>query len=239
MLHRQCWVLRGMIITCQDFVRKEVSGYKRNRTEFVPFYSSRVQHSESLLCSFCALWQCECLPLLLVTKTLAICSNWDHAVALHTAIRVLQSLECIGCFGECEILHLGAFMRGPDWRKFLILHWQVVAWDQKNKFKLNRNVYFREQRVSLVILLDDGAPFAPGVVELYLIRTDPDTHGTGKGGSKLSSLDLEQCGRSDIASIRSPDRADLISPLAAKIAWAFRARTRQRHSCGHALGCKS
>lgn len=81
---------------------------------------------------------------------------------------------------------------------------------------------FRKQRLSLGILLDDGAPSGPVVVELYLIRADPGTDGSrGKGGIKLLSLDLEQCGRPNIASIMSPDRTDLISPLAAKIAWAF------------------
>lgn len=144
---------------------------------------------------------------------------------LCEVIRVLQFLECICCLWECEILHLGAFRRGLDWRKFLILQWQAVVWNEKNKFRLNRNVSFREQRLSLGILLDDGAPFWPGVAQPYLITADPDIHGSrGKGGIKLSSLDLELGGRWDIAYIRSTDRADLVSLLAAKTAWSFQSQ---------------
>lgn len=52
---------------------------------------------------------------------------------------------------------------------------------------------FREQRLSQGILLDDGALFGPGVVELYLTTADPDIHGSrANGGIKLSSSDFEQ-----------------------------------------------
>lgn len=56
---------------------QDVKGTEQN------FYLSRVWHSQSLRHNLCALWQFECFPLLLVTKTLAtaVCSNWEHTVA--------------------------------------------------------------------------------------------------------------------------------------------------------------
>lgn len=75
--------------------------------------------------------------------------------------------------------------------------------------------------VSLGILMDDGAPFGPGVVELYFIRADPDTDGSrGKGAFKFGLGAVWKI-RSAIAFIRSPDRAHPISLVAAKIVWSF------------------
>lgn len=67
---------------------------------------------------------------------------------------------------------------------------------------LNRKVSFREQRLSLGVVLGAGAPFGHCVAELHLRRADPDTYGNGENqGIKLVDLGFEQgiwCGRAHL-----------------------------------------
>lgn len=192
--------MKQIITRLPEFLGKRaLSGYKEkiwlSRPEFFAFYFSSVQHSESPLCGFCAMWQCKCLPPLLTIITLAnaVCSNWKCTPATPW---IGLSFTVSGV----HLLFMGTWNDAPRWlyersRLKEVAHPALTGSGlrSKNKFRLKRKVSFREQRLSLGVLLGSGTPFGPCVVELYLIRADPDTHGNGEnGGIKLADLDLEQ-----------------------------------------------
>lgn len=93
--------------------------------------------------------------------------------------------------------------------------------------------------VRLGVLVDDGTPFGPDVVELYFIRADPDTDGSrGKGAFKFGLGAVEN------QTLHLPDRAHLVSLVAAKIVWSFQSHDQVgaflwAHSCVRPRGVKS